>query len=183
MNKKIAKFLLFFFLFGLFTQNPAQVSLIASKGIDIKNADPLFFDISSTRKAVFLKENWKVYPKDEPESSTSASVPSYSDFDDQFVYEKDFKLTAKEISFYDIELVFLGVNYTAEVLINDIVVYKHLGGLFPFSVMLPSDILKSSEINSLKVIVQENLDSQTSIPFAQRFLFPQNKNYKVFLML
>ncbi len=175
MDKKITKFLLFFFLFGLFTQNPAQISLVNNKGIDVKKADPVFFDISPTRKTVFLKEGWIAYPKDERENSVSAGVPSYSDFEDEFVYEKDFDLSVKEISFYDIELVFLGVNYTAEVLINDIVVYKHLGGLFPFSVMLPSDILKSSEPNSLRVIIQKKLDSQTSIPFAQRFLFPQNK--------
>ncbi|NOX17583.1 MAG: hypothetical protein GXO87_04785 [Chlorobi bacterium] len=175
MNKTIVNFLLFFLLFGLFSKSSAQISLVPGNGFNVKNADSLFFDISKTRKAVFFSDGWKVYPKDEPEKAVSASVPSYTNCNDELVYEKKFELTAKEISFYDIELVFLGVNYTAEVLINDVVVYKHLGGLFPFSVTLPSDILKSSEPNSLKVIIQKGLDSQTSIPLAQRFLFPKNK--------
>ena len=69
---------------------------------------------------------------------------------------------------------FLGVNYSAEISINDKIIYTHAGGEYPFQFDLPRDILNTDRDNVLSVKVKYKPDSENTIPLKQRFLFPQN---------
>jgi len=70
--------------------------------------------------------------------------------------------------------VFLGLNYRADISINNVIIYRHPGGEFPFTIDLPRDILKSDTINLLTVKLFYKLDSKITIPLKQRFLFARN---------
>ncbi len=68
----------------------------------------------------------------------------------------------------------LGLNYTADISVNNIIIFRHSGGAYPFKFDLPKDILHSDKENVLTIKLYYKLDSENTIPLKQRFLFPQN---------
>ena len=141
----------------------------------INTSDQLFFDITDTREVISLNGNWKVYPADdEKKEKVSVRVPSIFEGKGEFVFEKNFPLTSAQLDNHRISLNFFGLNYSADISVNKVIIYRHPGGEFPFTVSLPRDILRSDKDNIISVKLSYKLDSQNTIPLKQRFLFPQN---------
>lgn len=141
----------------------------------INTSDQLFFDITNTRDVISLNGSWKVYPSDdEKKEKVNIHVPSIFEGNGEFVFEKSFPLTNDQLNNHKISLVFFGLNYSADISINKVIIYRHPGGEFPFTVSLPRDILKSDKENVISVKLSYELDSKNTIPLKQRFLFPQN---------
>src|SRR5690606_8662098 len=90
------------------------------------------------------------------------------------VFEKSFSLTQSQIDNYNIKIFFFGLNYTADISVNNVIINRHSGGEFPFSFLIPRDILRKDKSNILTVRLSYKLDSENTIPLKQRFLFPQN---------
>lgn len=144
-------------------------------GYKINTSDQLFFDITDTRSIISLDGDWKIYKTDDKKAQKiNIRVPSIFEGSGDFVFEKSFKLSPTQLNNNKIELVFLGINYSADISVNKIIISRHPGGEFPFSVFLPRDILKSDENNVISVKLSYQLDSKNTIPLKQRFLFPQN---------
>ena len=141
----------------------------------INTSDQLFFDITDTRDVISLNGNWKVYPADdEKKEKVSVRVPSIFEGKGELVFEKSFPLTSAQLSNHKISLNFFGLNYSADISVNKVIIYRHPGGEFPFAISLPRDILRSDKDNIISVKLSYVLDSQNTIPLKQRFLFPQN---------
>ena len=141
----------------------------------INTSDQLFFDITDTRDVISLNGNWKVYPSDdEKKEKVSVRVPSIFEGKGEFIFEKSFPLTNAQLNNQKISLNFFGLNYSADISVNKVIIYRHPGGEFPFTVSLPRDILRSDKDNIISVKLSYELDSQNTIPLMQRFLFPQN---------
>ncbi len=141
----------------------------------INTSDQLFFDITDTRDVISLNGNWKVYPSDdEKKEKVSVRIPSIFEGKGEFVFEKNFPLTNDQLNNHKISLNFFGLNYSADISVNKVIIYRHPGGEFPFTVSLPRDILRSDKDNIISVKLSYELDSQNTIPLKQRFLFPQN---------
>ncbi|MDP2364148.1 MAG: glycoside hydrolase family 2 TIM barrel-domain containing protein, partial [Ignavibacteria bacterium] len=141
----------------------------------INISDQLFFDITDTRSVISLNGSWKVFPPDDDKKEkVSVNIPSIFDGKGEFVFEKRFTLTNDQLNDHKISLVFFGLNYSADISVNKIIIYRHPGGEFPFTVYLPRDILKSDKDNIISVTLSYELDSENTIPLKQRFLFPQN---------
>lgn len=140
----------------------------------LNSADMLFFDITETRQLLPLNGQWKVFPKDEPEKAVNINVPSVFKGSGEFIFQKKFNLSEQQIKNHKIDLVFFGLNYSADISLNKIIIYRHTGGDLPFIIKLPRDILKSDGENVLSVSLVYNLDSENTIPLKQRFFFPQN---------
>ena len=141
----------------------------------INTSDQLFFDITNTRDVISLNGNWKVYPADdEKKEKVSVRVPSIFEGKGEFVFEKSFPLTNDQLNNHKISVNFFGLNYSADISVNKVIIYRHPGGEFPFTVSLPRDILRSDKDNIISVRLSYELDSQNTIPLKQRFLFPQN---------
>lgn len=141
----------------------------------INTSDQLFFDVTDTRKVIPLNGNWKVYPSDDDKKEkVNIRVPSIFEGKGEFVFEKSFALTNDQLNNHKISLNFFGLNYSADISVNKVIIYRHPGGEFPFTVLLPRDILKSDKENIISVKLSYVLDSQNTIPLKQRFLFPQN---------
>jgi beta-galactosidase len=141
----------------------------------INTSDQLFFDITDTRDVISLNGNWKVYPADdEKKEKVSVRVPSIFEGKGELVFEKSFPLTSAQLNNHKISLNFFGLNYSADISVNKVIIYRHPGGEFPFAISLPRDILRSDKDNIISVKLSYMLDSQNTIPLKQRFLFPQN---------
>lgn len=141
----------------------------------MNTSDQLFFDITNTRDIISLNGNWKIYPSDdEKKEKVSISVPSIFEGKGEFVFVKNFSLTNNQLNNNVISLVFFGLNYSADISVNKVIIYRHPGGEFPFTILLPKDILRSDKDNIISVKLSYALDSKNTIPLKQRFLFPQN---------
>lgn len=172
---KTQRFLTFFtFLFAIISLS-AQIKIKELPSYDLLQVDSLFFDINQTREVLSLRSNWEVYSPDAPEKKVEVSIPSTFSGEESLVYERLFFVTQNQVNNKTLTLHFQGVDYTADVLLNDLVIYKHPGGIQPFDVKLPSDILKPNEDNKLTVNINFELDDINTIPVLQRFLFPSSR--------
>ena len=141
----------------------------------IRSSDSLFFDITDTRSIISLNGKWSVRPADDEKAAkVSINIPSIFDGEGELVFEKEFDLSKNQISKSTLELFFFSLNYTADISLNNTIIYRHSGGEYPFKILLPRDILQSDRKNLLSVKLIYQLDSKNSIPQKQRFLFPQN---------
>lgn len=153
----------------------AQVIFRDLPNYKLNSSDQLLFDITSTRNIFPLNGSWQVYSTDDEEKQkVSISVPSIFEGKGEFVFEKSFTLNQQQINDHKISLNFFGLNYSADISINKVIIYRHPGGEFPFSLSIPRDILKSDKSNIISVKLSYELDAQNTIPLKQRFLFPQN---------
>ena len=138
-------------------------------------ADSVFFDESPTRQVKLLHENWKIYYEGAPSNYIKTTVPASFSGNETMVYETSFNLTEDEVKNKSVILGFLGVNYSSEVLLNNLSIFKRASGEIPFEIELPKDILKSDTQNKLLIKVNPKLNSDNTIPVLQRFLFPSNQ--------
>ena len=142
---------------------------------DLVTDDSLFLDIGETRKMLSLHGKWSVYQANADNvEKVSVEIPSVFEGESNLLFEKSFNLTSEEISNYRLKLVFMGINYSADISLNNISIYRHAGGEFPFSLDLPPDILHSDKANILSVKVSNKSDAQNTIPVKQKFQFPKS---------
>jgi beta-galactosidase len=170
-------YVLFHLFFALFFSGFTQGQVIFRElpGYKPNIEDHSFFEITQTRNIILLNGKWKVYPADgDVEKKVTINVPSVFEGEGEFVFEKKFDITEKDLKINSYDLVFLGLNYRADISINNIIIYRHTGGEFPFTIDLPRDILVSDSSNLLTVKLFYKLDSKITIPLMQRFLFGRN---------
>lgn len=167
---------LFFSIILLFSYvSQAQIIFKELPKYKIKESEELFFGTNEKRLIIPLNGEWKVYRGDDEEKKkVSVTVPSIFQGEGELVFEKAFNLSPDQISNHLFELNFFGINYTADILLNDVIIYRHSGGEFPFKLELPRDILKADRPNIISVKLFYKLDSQNTIPVKQRFLFPKS---------
>ena len=112
-------------------------------------ADPLFTGTTETRDLQNLNSAWKVYFADEPENFSEVSFPVNFTSKEPIIFEKIFEVDSKKLLHNFVKLNFLGLNYNAEIFVNNASVYKHPGGIIPFSIEIPNDILNFDIPNTL----------------------------------
>lgn len=142
---------------------------------DIENLkDSLFLGISKTRSIQYFNKNWKIFFVDEPEKFSQVSFPLKFTSKKIVIFEKEFSIAGDKLTKNIVQLNFLGLNYSAEIFLNNATIYKHAGGEIPFEIELPESILNYDSPNTLRIKIQYDLNSETTIPLMQRFLFPTN---------
>jgi len=131
----------------------------------------LFFDQNEFHNVWLLRNNWTIYNETDPDNKISSSVPSVFDAGETLVYENKVMLTSDQVNNSQVILGFLGLNYSADISINGNLIFKHPGGTYPFEINIPKDILKENTDNTVTIKVNKKLDSESSIPSSQQFLF------------
>ncbi|RJP72431.1 MAG: hypothetical protein C4539_03470 [Ignavibacteriales bacterium] len=172
MKRKFSVFILSALLLQSLIYSQVKVKELFSSS-DKKDFTSLL-DESGTRTIYPLDKNWNVYLEDEPLKKSRTSIPSFFTGTETIVYEKYLDLPTETINNKNIRLVLFGVNYSAEILLNNLVIHKHQGGDFPFKITLPKDLLKTKSKNILSIKISKHLSSDATIPVEQRFLFPEN---------
>ena len=138
-------------------------------------SDSTFWGSTQTRKIISLDGKWKVFTSGKREDeSVEVNVPSVFQGNGDLTFEKYFYLSSEQINRHRLKISFLGLNYSADIIVNGVIIYRQTGGEFPFNVNLPKDILIPGKNNLLTVKLKYNLDSDNTIPAKQRFLFPHN---------
>jgi hypothetical protein len=171
-GKNFAAF--FFFLFLFVNISYGQIIFKELPRYELKQDDALFFDLSRTRSIISLNGPWSVFPADDADKKTTVTVPSIFKGTGELIFQKNFRLTAEQINQHNLRLHFSGLNYSADISVNNVIIYRHSGGEFPFSFVLPRDIIHPDKNNVLSVKLNYELDSENTIPVKQRFFFPQS---------
>ncbi len=169
MKKILSLFVLLLFLYtNFFAQIRIReiTSNLPSQTIQYSNTE--------TRKIISLNNNWIFKQKDSENNGVKINIPSVYNSDDEMVFQKTLDITHFDIVNNVFRIHFLGISYSADIYLNDIIVYKKAGGNIPFVVELSNDIFNIDGENNLKLVIKKELDSQNSIPLFQRFLFPKN---------
>lgn len=126
--------------------------------------------ISETRVIKPLT-NWNVYNQDEPNKKITTPITDNVEGSEILVFETNLDLTINEIEEKNIKLCVNGLNYAVEIFINKFSLFKRTGGEIPFEVDIPKDILNDNSNNKLSIKLNPKLDSKSTIPVQQRFLF------------
>lgn len=166
-------FLLVLSVLGVINSSFSQIIFRNPPDFKTEVKDLTFLDYSSTRSNILLNGLWEVYNQKQPEKKTKISVPSIFEGDGELYFEKVFSLSGIDLKKHNIEIHFLGVSYSADVSINNNLIFRHPGGEMPFSFILPRDLLKNNQNNVLTVKINSKLDVQNTIPLKHRFLFPK----------
>jgi beta-galactosidase len=165
---------IFFTLFLFVNFSYGQITFKELPRYELKQNDALFFDLSRSRSIISLNGNWSVFPADDADNKTSVTVPSIFKGTGELIFQKHFRLTAEQVNQHNLRLFFSGLNYSADISVNNVIIYRHTGGEFPFNFVLPRDILHADKNNVLSVKLNYELDSENTIPVKQRFLYPQS---------
>jgi len=142
---------------------------LSNYNLDFNKAQ--FFGASRTRYFIPLNGNW-VAGKYNGKEKGYVSIPAGFQDKGEYSFEKYFSLTQEQVQNHKLKLFFLGINYSADISLNNVIIYQHTGGNFPFVVDLPKDILSYKHSNLLSVRLNYNIDAENTIPVKQRFLFP-----------
>ena len=174
MNKTV-RLSSFWVLIFLYSSILAQIRVHESSSYDLNSIDSTFFNITSTRKLVPLRSDWSAYLPGKQDNRTSLTVPASFEGTTSLILERKLYFGKEDFKKNKVQLVFMGLNYSAEILINNFIIYKHSDGDIPFTVDVPADIIKPDFGNVLSIKITHELDSENTLPLEQRFLFPENK--------
>ena len=125
----------------------------------------LYLD-TPTRHKIDLAGIWS-FSKDD-ETWGEVKVPSAFDYSGRVVFLRRFTVADSLLSNCSFALVALGINYEAEIYVNDIFVGKHTGGSTSFQVDIPEDVIQKGEENAVKIIVSNILSSRTTLPLRKQ---------------
>ena len=170
-------FLYFISLFSILLPHFSYAQIIFKElpGYKFNYSEKDLVDITETRNVISLDGRWQVYnASDKEQKRVKVEIPSVFDGDGMLVFEKAFTLTKEQISNNKFKIYFLGLNYSADISVNNIIIYRHTGGRFSFNLDLPKDIITSDKNNILSVKLNYKADAENTIPVKQGFLLPKN---------
>jgi beta-galactosidase len=153
----------------------SQIIFKELPGYKFNYSEKDLLDITESRNVISLDGKWNVYAaNDKQQKRVVVEIPSIFEGDGILVFEKAFSLSKEQISNNEFRIYFLGLNYSADISVNNIIIYRHTGGRFPFHIELPKDIINSGKSNILSVKLNFKADAENTIPVKQGFLLPKN---------
>jgi hypothetical protein len=147
----------------------AQVQIFQSYNNNYQ--DTTFFSNTSSRKYIKLNKNWSIQIDD---NKTTVDLPAVYLGERNVSYINYFTINANEYNKNQFDLLILGLNYSAEIALNDNVIYKHSGGTFPFYVNLPKDLIRTNSSNKIEIKISNFLSSDETLPTKQHRWLPVN---------
>jgi beta-galactosidase len=171
---------LFLYFFSLFTIilphfSFSQIIFKELPGYKFNYSEKDLLDITETRNVISLDGRWQVYnANDKQQRRVKVELPSVFDGEGVLIFEKAFTLTKEQISNNKFKIYCLGLNYSADISVNNIIIYRHTGGRFSFNLDLPKDIIHSDRNNILSFRLNYKVDAENTIPVKQGFLLPKS---------
>ncbi len=168
-NPKNILFLLILFSASVFS----QIKIKELSNYPASEAE-LYQNFSETREIILLQNNWEIYVEDSPTSRKQVTLPNTFMGIEELIYETGFDLSADKISNNFVFLNITGINYSAEVFVNEEVVSKLEFGQIPERLEIPKHILTFDKKNKLVIKVIHEPDDINTIPVNKNFLCPES---------
>ena len=172
MVKKIFfKFILFVVLVSILS--PAlysQIVVYERQTTDELINEGLYYK-SDTRKKIDLNGNWSL-SFDEGKSFSDYMVPIAYDYKGVVIYKKGFSIPHDIIKYYSFILIAEGINYKANIKINNVFIIKHEGGFSSIKIPIDENIIQNH--NEIIIDVDSELDCRNTIPLSNQINFSKN---------
>jgi len=137
-----------------------QPTLVGSDAsVHLDNQYRRKIDLAGTWSYTIDNESWK-----------DVKVPSSFDYKGRITFMRKFTLDRATLSASSFHLIGLGINLDAEVYINDVFVGRHVGGYTTVDIDLPENALQLGGENAIKIVVNNNLSSRSTLPLRKQIL-------------
>jgi hypothetical protein len=94
----------------------------------------------------------------------TVAVPSVFDFVGSVEYQRSFEISSQDLDAYQFHLVVYGANYNCDVSVNGEFIGNHAGGYTSWTIPIPSEILQAAKDNTIRLVVNNELDARTTLP-------------------
>jgi len=121
---------------------------------------------SPRRSKIDLAGTWQ-YSSD-GEKWGSVKVPSSFDREGKITFQRKFSISKDQLNSSAFKFVAFGINYECEVFINDLFIGKHVGGYTSFEIELPENTVQIGPENTIRVVVQNQLNSRSTVPIRKQ---------------
>ena len=122
---------------------------------------------SSTRSTIDLSGNWN-YSTDDGTTWSEVAVPSAVDYEGRIIFTRKFDLPAYLLAAHSFKFVAYGINYQAEVYLNEVFIGKHEGGYASFSFLVPENTLQLGGENVIRIVADNTLNTRSTLPLRQQ---------------
>ncbi|MBN1397405.1 MAG: hypothetical protein JXA06_05165 [Bacteroidetes bacterium] len=132
-------------------------------GINIDSPTRKKIDLAGTWTLSIEKESWidRLFASD---IQKEVKVPSSIDYEGRMTFSRTFTINEDLLNNFAFKFVALGINHECEVYINEIFVGKHIGGYTSFEFEIPEEALQIGKENTIKVIVNNQLNAYGTLP-------------------
>lgn len=121
---------------------------------------------SPSRRKIDLSGVWS-YSLDD-ETWRDVEIPSSFDYRGRVVFLRKFTVDGATLKSSAVQLVALGINYDAEIYVNDVFVGKHVGGYTMIQFELPENSLQLGNENVIKIVVNNTLSARSTLPLRKQ---------------
>ncbi len=149
-------------LFSFFL--PAQ-QLFFENGLPSRPS--VLYYASSTRTIIDLAGRWEC-SLDDGKMWRQVSVPSSYTGVGKVIFLRKFLVESELLTRSSFKFVAYGINYSAEIYINDVFIGKHEGGYTSFSLTIPENTLQVGKENVIRVVTDNTLDAKSTLPLRQQ---------------
>ncbi|HLA68538.1 MAG TPA: hypothetical protein VJN65_02455, partial [Bacteroidota bacterium] len=125
-----------------------------------------YFPDTPTRMKIDLAGTWS-YSLDE-EQWTEVKVPGSFDYEGRITFLRKFSVSEEMLNGSAFKIVALGINYEAELYVNDIFVGKHSGGYTSFAFNIPEEVVQPGDENAVKIVVSNVLSAKSTLPLRKQ---------------
>jgi len=151
---------------GLSALSFAQLTAHVNGQPTLKGVDTGIHPESPTRTKLDLSGEWS-YSLD-GEVWQPVRVPSSLEYVGRIIFRRRVTMTDSLLSNSSFKFVALGINYEAEVSVNEVFVGRHVGGYSSFEFDIPEDALQLGQENTITVVVNNRLTGRTTLPLRQQ---------------
>jgi hypothetical protein len=118
---------------------------------------------SSNRAIIDLSGEWN-YSLDNGITWNTVRIPAAADYTGKIVYRRTF--TVSELSVINNSFMFVsyGMNYAAEVFVNETFIGRHEGGYTSFEFQVPENVIQVGKENVIRVVVDNALSNRSTFP-------------------
>lgn len=122
-------------------------------GVYLDTPSRVKIDLAGTWSYTLDEEQWR-----------DVQIPAAFDHVGRVVFLRRFTISDSLLEHCSFSLTALGINYEAEIFVNDIFIGKHTGGSTSFEFDIPEDIVQRGDENAVKIVVSNVLSSRQTIP-------------------
>jgi len=129
---------------------------------------------STQRRYLSLNGEWNLKLASDKEKKIKINVPFYYENESEIILEKKIVFYTKDFAGKIISLILFDLRGSAEIAINENIIYKHSYGNFPIEVNIGEDIINFDKENKIAIKISNQINNSLYFPNRRNFLSPRN---------